>query len=199
MQRYVVDGNFTAQHMTMKQPALDIALSDGLAYMVANADYQAHLLSAVIYHFPKLSSSETLILRNPYSPELPFSETLILRNYHSPKSLFLRNSHFPISPNSLFLRKHLFSETPIFLFLRNPYSSILRNSYFSEFPISPKTPILRNSHFPISPKLLFFYSPKSQFSENTYFSETLILRDSYSLYHLIPTHYILIIISLLLW
>jgi hypothetical protein len=47
MQRYVVDGNFTAQHMTMKQPALDIALSDGLAYMVANADYQAHLLSAV--------------------------------------------------------------------------------------------------------------------------------------------------------
>ncbi|OJA13892.1 hypothetical protein AZE42_13649 [Rhizopogon vesiculosus] len=31
----------------MKQPALDIALSDGLAYMVANADYQAHLLSAV--------------------------------------------------------------------------------------------------------------------------------------------------------
>lgn len=47
MQRYVVDGNFTAQHMIMKQPSLDVALSDGLAYMVENADYQAHLSSAV--------------------------------------------------------------------------------------------------------------------------------------------------------
>jgi hypothetical protein len=47
MQRYVVDGNFTAQHMKMKQPHLDIRLSDGLGYMVTEADYQAHLLSAV--------------------------------------------------------------------------------------------------------------------------------------------------------
>lgn len=46
MQRYVVDGNFTAQHMNMKQPHLDVTLSDGLGYMVTEADYQAHLLSA---------------------------------------------------------------------------------------------------------------------------------------------------------
>ncbi|KAG1838555.1 hypothetical protein F4604DRAFT_1572198 [Suillus subluteus] len=46
MQRYVVDGNFTAQHMNMKQPHLDVTLSDGLGYMVTDADYQAHLSSA---------------------------------------------------------------------------------------------------------------------------------------------------------
>ncbi|KAG1763081.1 hypothetical protein EDD22DRAFT_846611 [Suillus occidentalis] len=46
MQRYVVDGNFTAQHMNMKQPHLDVTLSDGLGYMVTDIDYQAHLSSA---------------------------------------------------------------------------------------------------------------------------------------------------------
>ncbi|KAG1837477.1 hypothetical protein F4604DRAFT_1692197 [Suillus subluteus] len=46
MQRYVVDGNFTAQHMNMKQPHLDVILSDGLGYMVIEADYKAHLSSA---------------------------------------------------------------------------------------------------------------------------------------------------------
>ncbi|OAX34285.1 hypothetical protein K503DRAFT_794227 [Rhizopogon vinicolor AM-OR11-026] len=47
MQRYVVDGNFTAQHMNMKQPHLDVSLSDGLGYMVTEGEYQAHLSSAV--------------------------------------------------------------------------------------------------------------------------------------------------------
>ncbi|KAG1726910.1 hypothetical protein EDB19DRAFT_1606779, partial [Suillus lakei] len=46
MQRYVVDGNFTAQHMNMKQPHLDVTLLDGLGYMVTDTDYQAHLSSA---------------------------------------------------------------------------------------------------------------------------------------------------------
>ncbi|KIJ57513.1 hypothetical protein HYDPIDRAFT_104148, partial [Hydnomerulius pinastri MD-312] len=31
--RYVLDGNFTAQHMKMKKPEDDVALSDGLGYM----------------------------------------------------------------------------------------------------------------------------------------------------------------------
>jgi hypothetical protein len=44
--RYVVDGNFTAQHMRMKKPEDDIALADGLAYMVENMPYQIHVLSA---------------------------------------------------------------------------------------------------------------------------------------------------------
>ncbi|KAG2117531.1 hypothetical protein BD769DRAFT_1672572 [Suillus cothurnatus] len=46
-QRYVVDGNFTAQHMTMRMPHLDISLSDGLGYMVNDQEYQTHLLLAV--------------------------------------------------------------------------------------------------------------------------------------------------------
>ncbi|KAG1797217.1 hypothetical protein EV424DRAFT_1475109 [Suillus variegatus] len=46
MKRFVVDGNFTAQHMNMQQPKLDIYLSDGLGYMVTEAEYQAHLTSA---------------------------------------------------------------------------------------------------------------------------------------------------------
>lgn len=33
--------------MKMKQPHLDVRLSDGLGYMVTEADYQAHLLLAV--------------------------------------------------------------------------------------------------------------------------------------------------------
>ncbi|KAG1892058.1 hypothetical protein F4604DRAFT_1875513 [Suillus subluteus] len=45
--RFVVDGNFTAQHMNMRQPELDIFLSDGLGYMVTEGQYQAHLASAI--------------------------------------------------------------------------------------------------------------------------------------------------------
>jgi hypothetical protein len=43
---YVVDGNFTAQHMKMRKPKDDVPLSDGLAYMVANEPYQKHVAQA---------------------------------------------------------------------------------------------------------------------------------------------------------
>ncbi|KAN0086260.1 hypothetical protein V8E55_007394 [Tylopilus felleus] len=43
--RYVVDGNFTAQHMKMKRPMNDVSLSDGLAYMVEDEPYQLHVAS----------------------------------------------------------------------------------------------------------------------------------------------------------
>jgi len=43
---YVVDGNFTAQHMKMCKPENDIPLSDGLAYMVGNEPYQEHISQA---------------------------------------------------------------------------------------------------------------------------------------------------------
>jgi hypothetical protein len=46
MKRFVVDGNFTAHHMNMRQPELDIFLSDGLGYIVTEREYQAHLASA---------------------------------------------------------------------------------------------------------------------------------------------------------
>ncbi|KAI6011750.1 hypothetical protein BKA83DRAFT_96051 [Pisolithus microcarpus] len=41
--QYVVDGNFTAQHMKMNKPELDVALSDGKGYMVTEVPYQKHL------------------------------------------------------------------------------------------------------------------------------------------------------------
>ncbi|KAM6503384.1 hypothetical protein JOM56_000327 [Amanita muscaria] len=44
--RYVLDGNFTAQHMKMKRPEDDVALSDGLGYMVNDKCYQSHIRSA---------------------------------------------------------------------------------------------------------------------------------------------------------
>ncbi|KAI5997880.1 hypothetical protein EDC04DRAFT_2584961, partial [Pisolithus marmoratus] len=43
MRQYVIDGNFTAQHMKMNRPELDVALSDGKGYMVAEVPYQSHL------------------------------------------------------------------------------------------------------------------------------------------------------------
>ena len=140
-------------------------------------------LFAVIYHFPKLSSSETLILQNPHSPKLPFSEISI--SPETPIFLFLRNSHFPISPNSLFLRKHLFSETPIFLFLRNSYSSILRNHNSPKTPISPKLsfseiPILYITLFP----LIIFWS-----SFPCYYGSTSCYLGPFSYYLLLSIHW----------
>ncbi|KAI6015712.1 hypothetical protein EDC04DRAFT_2870443 [Pisolithus marmoratus] len=43
MRQYIIDGNFTAQHMKMNKPELDVALSDGKGYMVAEVTYQSHL------------------------------------------------------------------------------------------------------------------------------------------------------------
>ncbi|KAI6160720.1 hypothetical protein EDD17DRAFT_1421617, partial [Pisolithus thermaeus] len=43
MRQYVIDGNFTAQHMKMNKPELDVALSDGKGYMVSEGPYQNHL------------------------------------------------------------------------------------------------------------------------------------------------------------
>ena len=43
---YVVDGNFTTQHMKMRRPECDIALADGLGYMVEDGPYQNHVSSA---------------------------------------------------------------------------------------------------------------------------------------------------------
>lgn len=38
-----MDGNFTAQHMKMNKPELDVSLSDGTGYMVSEEPYQTHL------------------------------------------------------------------------------------------------------------------------------------------------------------
>lgn len=43
----MIDGNFTADHLKMKRPENDIALSPGGRYMVEPTRYEAHLESAV--------------------------------------------------------------------------------------------------------------------------------------------------------
>jgi hypothetical protein len=39
----VVDGNFSLEHMKMKQPSQDVFLNDGCGYVVASAPYMQHL------------------------------------------------------------------------------------------------------------------------------------------------------------
>ncbi|GBE85939.1 hypothetical protein SCP_0804630 [Sparassis crispa] len=47
---FVMDGNFSAEHMKMKHPEEDVALSDGQAFMVGQEDYKAHLAVAMESH-----------------------------------------------------------------------------------------------------------------------------------------------------
>ncbi|KAG1897763.1 uncharacterized protein F5891DRAFT_1129849 [Suillus fuscotomentosus] len=47
MQRYIVDGNFTAQHMKMKTPEDDVSLADGKGYMVTEGPYETHIIESV--------------------------------------------------------------------------------------------------------------------------------------------------------
>ncbi|KAG2114595.1 uncharacterized protein F5147DRAFT_769903 [Suillus discolor] len=46
MQRYVIDGNFTAQHMKMKTPEDDVSLADGKGYMKSSCSNH-HAVNAV--------------------------------------------------------------------------------------------------------------------------------------------------------
>ena len=41
------DGNFSNEHMRMRQPLLDASLTDGEGYMVKEEDYQIHLKHSV--------------------------------------------------------------------------------------------------------------------------------------------------------
>lgn len=43
----VTDGNFHADHLEMKYPEDDVALADGLAFMVETAPYEEHLKESV--------------------------------------------------------------------------------------------------------------------------------------------------------
>ncbi|KAG1718837.1 hypothetical protein EDD22DRAFT_983478 [Suillus occidentalis] len=47
MQRYVVDGNFTVQHMKMKTPEDDVSLADGKGYMVTEGPYESHITESI--------------------------------------------------------------------------------------------------------------------------------------------------------
>ena len=47
MQGFMMDGNFQAEHMRMKNPDDDIPLSDGAGFMVSKKPYELHLKLAV--------------------------------------------------------------------------------------------------------------------------------------------------------
>ncbi|KAG1736070.1 hypothetical protein EDD22DRAFT_737000, partial [Suillus occidentalis] len=44
---YVVDGNFTVQHMKMKTPEDDVSLADGRGYMVTEGPYETHVTESI--------------------------------------------------------------------------------------------------------------------------------------------------------
>jgi Kyakuja-Dileera-Zisupton transposase len=43
----MMDGNFQAEHMKMRNPDNDVPLSDGTGFMVSQTPYELHLKSAV--------------------------------------------------------------------------------------------------------------------------------------------------------
>jgi hypothetical protein len=47
MRGFMMDGNFQAEHMKMRNPENDIPLSDGTGFMVSQLPYEAHLKSVV--------------------------------------------------------------------------------------------------------------------------------------------------------
>jgi hypothetical protein len=47
MRGFMMDGNFKAEHMKMRNPENDIPLSDGTGFMVSQIPYENHLKSVV--------------------------------------------------------------------------------------------------------------------------------------------------------
>lgn len=47
MRGFMMDGNFKAEHMRMRNPENDVPLSDGTGFMVSKEPYESHLKSAV--------------------------------------------------------------------------------------------------------------------------------------------------------
>jgi hypothetical protein len=47
MRGFMMDGNFKAEHMKMRNPENDVPLSDGTGFMVSPKPYELHLKSAV--------------------------------------------------------------------------------------------------------------------------------------------------------
>jgi hypothetical protein len=50
MQGFMMDSNFQAEHMRMKNPENDVLLSDGARFMVSKKLYESHLKSVVEKH-----------------------------------------------------------------------------------------------------------------------------------------------------
>lgn len=46
MRGFMMDGNFQAEHMKMRNPENDVPLSEGTGFMVSQKPYELHLQSA---------------------------------------------------------------------------------------------------------------------------------------------------------
>ena len=46
MQTFVVDGNFSAEHLKMQQPTNDVSIADDHGFMVTDGPYKWHLVEA---------------------------------------------------------------------------------------------------------------------------------------------------------
>jgi hypothetical protein len=46
MRGFIMDGNFQAEHMKMRNPENDVPLSEGTGFMVSRIPYESHLKSA---------------------------------------------------------------------------------------------------------------------------------------------------------
>jgi hypothetical protein len=46
MRGFMMDGNFQAEHMKMRNPENDVSLSEGTGFMVSRIPYELHLQSA---------------------------------------------------------------------------------------------------------------------------------------------------------
>ena len=44
---FMMDGNFQAEHMKMRNPENDVSLSDGAGFMVSKKPYEPHLKLAI--------------------------------------------------------------------------------------------------------------------------------------------------------
>lgn len=47
MQTFVMDGNFSAEHLKMRRPGDDVPISDGHGFMVTDVPYKNHLKGAI--------------------------------------------------------------------------------------------------------------------------------------------------------
>jgi hypothetical protein len=63
MQGFMMDGNFQAEHMKMRNPENDIPLSEGTGFMVSRLPYELHLQSAFerrqVSPFSRVSAAES--------------------------------------------------------------------------------------------------------------------------------------------
>ena len=67
MRGFMMDGNFQAEHMKMRNPKNDVPLSDGTGFMVGKKPYESHLKSAAERRqvsFPSRVSAGTFLRSN---------------------------------------------------------------------------------------------------------------------------------------